>query len=86
MKKRMNNAGYLSTLFSKYEVLTLEKYIISQKIERIKQQIIENEYSLSEIAYMMNYSSVQYLSTQFKKETGMTVTKFKENFGLCSKT
>ena len=80
------NYRYLSTLFSKYEVLTLEKYIISQKIERIKQQIIENEYSLSEIAYMMNYSSVQYLSTQFKKETGMTVTKFKENFGLCSKT
>ncbi len=80
------NYRYLSTLFSKYEVLTLEKYIISQKIERIKQLIIENEYSLSEIAYIMDYSSLQYLSAQFKKETGMTVTEFKEKYGLFSKT
>ncbi|NOZ35900.1 MAG: helix-turn-helix transcriptional regulator [Chlorobi bacterium] len=72
------NYRYLSRLFSKYELITLEKYIISNKIERIKQLISENEYSLSEIAYMMDYSSVQYLSTQFKKEAGITVSDYKE--------
>ncbi len=72
------NYRYLSRLFSKYEPVTLEKYIITNKIERIKQLIIEDEYSLSEIAYNMDYSSVQYLSSQFKKETGITVSEFKE--------
>ncbi len=71
------NYRYLSNLFSKYEPLTLEKYIIHHKIERIKQLIDEDDYTLSEIAYMMDYSSVQYLSNQFKKETGLTVTEYK---------
>ncbi len=74
------NYQYLSKLFSKLEPITLEKYIIQQKIERIKQLVIEDEYSMSEIAYMMDYSSVQYLSGQFKKETGMTLTEFKNRF------
>jgi AraC family transcriptional regulator len=71
------NYRYISNLFSKYEPQTLEKYIIRHKIERIKQLIDENEYTLGEIAYMMDYSSVQYLSNQFKKETGMTVSEYK---------
>lgn len=68
---------YLSKLFSEHEHQTLEKYIILQKIERIKHLLDEDELSLSEIAYMMDYSSVQYLSNQFKKITGITVTQYK---------
>lgn len=69
----------LSKIFSKHEDITLEKYIIKNKIERIKELIDSNEYSLSEIAYMMDYSSVQYLSNQFKKETGMSVSEYKKS-------
>ncbi len=68
---------YLSKIFSEQTGSTLEKYIIQQKIERIKHMLDENEYSLSEIAYMMDYSSVQYLSNQFKKITGVTVSQYK---------
>ncbi len=77
VEKTGYNYRYISNLFSEYENITLEKYIIQQKIKKIKQLIIENEFSISEIAYMMDYSSVQYLSTQFKKETGMTISQFK---------
>ena len=69
----------LSKLFSKHESITLEKYIIQNKIERIKELIDTGEYSLSEIAYMMDYSSVQYLSNQFKKETGMSFSEYKKS-------
>lgn len=72
------NYRYLSKIFSEYENITLERYIIFQKIERIKNLINEDEYSLSEIAYMMDYSSVQYLSNQFKKETGYSVSEYKQ--------
>jgi len=68
---------YLSKVFSEHENQTLERYIISQKIERIKHLLDSQEFSLSEIAYMMDYSSVQYLSNQFKSITGMTVTEYK---------
>ena len=68
---------YLSKTFSEHEHITLEKYIIAQKIERIKHMLDNDEYSLSEIAYMMDYSSVQYLSNQFKKMTGITVSQYK---------
>ena len=67
----------ISKLFSKYEDITLEKYIIKHKIEKIKELIDSEDYTLSEIAYMMDYSSVQHLSTQFKKETGYSFTKYK---------
>ena len=70
---------YLSKLFSKHESITLEKYIILNKIERIKELIDSDEYSLSEISYMMDYSSVQYLSNQFKKETDMSVSEYKKS-------
>lgn len=68
---------HLSKVFSEQEKQTLEKYIIAQKIERIKYLLDDEEYSLSEIAYMMDYSSVQYLSNQFKKITGVTVSQYK---------
>lgn len=71
--------AHLSKIFSTHEPVTLEKYIILQKTERIKQLIDNEEYTLSEIAYMMDYSSVQYLSSQFHKITGMTVSDYKNS-------
>ncbi len=68
----------ISKLFSKYENITLEKYIILNKIERIKELILSEEYTLSEISYMMDYNSVQYLSNQFKKIAGISVSEFKQ--------
>ncbi len=68
---------HLSTVFSRHEGITLEKYIIIQRIEKVKELIQLEELTLSEIAYMMGYSSVQYLSTQFKNITGYSVTEYK---------
>lgn len=68
---------YLSNLFSDTEGTTIEKYYISQKMEKVKELLIYNELTLSEIAYQMGYSSVAYLSSQFKKETGLTPSHFK---------
>ncbi len=70
---------YLSSIFSKYEGITLEKYIILQKTEKVKSLIQEDEVTLSEIAFIMGYSSVQYLSTQFKNITGISVSEFKKS-------
>ena len=70
---------YLSSLFSSVERITFEQYIIYQKIERVKELIVYDELSLSEIAFKINYSSVAYLSNQFKKITGMTPTQFKKS-------
>ena len=70
---------YLSSLFSSVESITFEQFIINQKIERVKELIVYNELTLSEIAFMLNYSSVAYLSNQFKKVTGMTPTQFKNS-------
>ena len=67
----------ISKIFSKHENITLEKYTILQKIERIKALIDNDDYTLSEIAYMMDYSSVQHLSAQFKTITNVTVTEYK---------
>ena len=69
----------LSKLFSSVEGITIEKYILKQKIERVKELIIYNQLTFSEIAHMMNYSSVAHLSSQFKKETGMTPSEFRKN-------
>ena len=68
----------ITKIFSEIEEITLERYILLLKIEKIKELLFYDELSLSEIAYMMNYSSVQYLSTLFKKVTGYTVTEFKQ--------
>jgi AraC-like DNA-binding protein len=79
VSKLNKSYAYLSRVFSAIEHITLEKYIILQKIERIKQLIDQNEYSLSEIAYLMDYNSVQYLSNQFHKITGQTVSQYKKS-------
>ncbi|MDP3441780.1 MAG: helix-turn-helix transcriptional regulator [Ignavibacteria bacterium] len=68
---------HISTVFSRHEHITLEKYIILQRIEKVKELIQMDDLSLSEIAYMMGYSSVQYLSTQFRQITGYSVTEYK---------
>ncbi len=70
----------MSRIFSQHESLTLEKYIIQNKIARIKELINQGEFTLSEIAYMMDYSSVHYLSNQFKKITGLSVSDYKAEF------
>ncbi|HEX9251089.1 MAG TPA: AraC family transcriptional regulator [Ignavibacteriaceae bacterium] len=69
--------NYISTLYSEVEGTTIEKYFIAQKIERVKELLIYDEFSLSEIANLLNYSSVAYLSNQFKKVTGLTPSYFK---------
>ncbi|NLP58954.1 AraC family transcriptional regulator [Lutibacter sp. B1] len=70
---------YLGSLFSSVESITFEQYIINQKIERIKELIVYDELTLSEIAFQLHYSSVAYLSNQFKKITGMTPSQFKKS-------
>ena len=70
--------NYLSSLFSAITGTTIEKYIIDQKIERVKELLVYNELTLSEIAFSMGYSSVAHLSNQFKKVTGLTPSHFKE--------
>lgn len=68
---------YLANLFSEVQGTTIEKFFISHKIERVKELLVYNEYSLTEIAYKMHYSSVAHLSNQFKKVTGLTPSYFK---------
>ncbi len=70
--------NYLSTLFSSIEGTTIEKYMINLKIERVKELLVYDEKTLSEIAYEMGYSSVAHLSGQFKKITGFTPSYFKK--------
>ncbi len=69
--------NYLSNLFSEIEGKTIEKYFIAQRIEKVKELIVYDELSLSEIAYRLGYSSVAYLSNQFKKTTGLTPSFYK---------
>ena len=69
---------YVSSLFSSLEGITIEKYIIHQKIEKVKELIVYDELTLSEIAYKLGYSSVQHLSSQFKKVTGLSPSYFKK--------
>ena len=76
-KKLSYDYNYLSNLFSDVKGTTLEHYIISHKIERAKELLIYNEFSLTEIAYKLHYSSVAHLSNQFKKVSGLTPSFFK---------
>jgi len=69
--------NYLSNLFSEVEGTTIEKYFIANRIEKVKELLVYDELSLSEIADQLGYSSVAYLSNQFKKVTGFTPTYFK---------
>lgn len=69
---------YLSNLFSEIHGPTIEKFFISHKIERVKELLVYDELSLTEIARRMRYSSLSHLSAQFKKVTGLTVSHFKK--------
>jgi len=71
--------NYLSALFSSVEGITIEQYIIRQKVERVKELLVYDELTLSEIADKLDYSSVAHLSNQFKKVTGLTPSAFKKN-------
>ena len=77
-EKLNHDYTYLSNLFSEVQGITIEHFIINHKIERIKELIIYNELSITEIAYKMNYSSVSHLSNQFKKITGLSPSLFKK--------
>ena len=76
--KLHHDYNYLSNLFSEVEGTTIEKYFIAQKVEKVKELLVYDELSLSEIAKRLNYSSVAYLSNQFKKVTGLTPSHFKQ--------
>jgi AraC-like DNA-binding protein len=76
-EKLNHNYTYLANLFSEVQGTTIEHFIISHKIERIKELIIYDELNITEIAWKMNYSSVAHLSTQFKKITGLSPSHFK---------
>jgi len=69
---------YMANLFSEVQGTTIEQFIISHKIERIKELIIYDELNITEIAWKMNYSSVAHLSNQFKKVTGLSPSHFKQ--------
>ena len=77
-KELHQNYSSLSSAFSESEDTTIEKYMIHLKIERVKELLSYGEMTLSEIAYRLNYSSVAYLSNQFKRITGMSVTDYKK--------
>jgi len=69
---------YLANLFSEVQGTTIEKFFIARKIERVKELLVYNELTLTEIAFKMHYSSVAHLSSQFKKVTGLTPTHFRQ--------
>ena len=76
-EKLDHNYTYLANLFSEVQGTTIEQFIISHKIERIKELMIYGELNITEIAWKMNYSSVAHLSSQFKKVTGLSPSHFK---------
>ncbi|MCF8335182.1 MAG: AraC family transcriptional regulator [Bacteroidales bacterium] len=76
--KLKKNYRYLSNVFSEKEGITIEKYMIRQRIEYAKELLIYDELTLSEIAWKLNYSSVAHLSNQFKQITGFSPTAFKK--------
>ena len=77
-QKLNHNYTYLANLFSEVQGTTIEQFIIAHKIERVKELLVYNELNLTEIAYLMHYSSVAHLSAQFKKVTGLTPSHFKQ--------
>lgn len=77
-EKLEHNYTYLANLFSEVQGTTIEQFIISHKVERIKELIIYGELNITEIAWKMNYSSVAHLSSQFKKVTGLSPSHFKK--------
>ena len=79
LSEKLNyNYTYLANLFSEVKGITIEKYYLTHKIEKVKELIVYDELNLTEIAYRMHYSSVAHLSNQFKKFTGLTPSYFKK--------
>jgi AraC-like DNA-binding protein len=78
-QKLNHDYTYLANVFSEMQGITIEKFYISHKIERVKELLSYNELTLTEIAYKLHYSSVAHLSTQFKKVTGLTPSHFKDH-------
>jgi AraC-like DNA-binding protein len=70
--------SYLANLFTEVKGITIEKFYLTHKIEKVKELIVYDELNLTEIAYKMHYSSVAHLSNQFKKLTGLTPSHFKK--------
>ena len=77
-QKLNHDYTYLANLFSEVQGTTIEKFIIAHKMERVKELLVYDELNLTEIAYLMHYSSVAHLSNQFKKVTGLTPSYFKQ--------
>ena len=77
-QKLNHNYTYLANLFSEVQGTTIEQFLITHKIERVKELLVYDELNLTEIAYLLHYSSVSHLSTQFKKVTGLTPSHFKQ--------
>lgn len=69
---------HISKIFSEVKGITIEQFIIAHKIERVKELLLYDELNLTQISYIMNYSSVAHLSKQFKKVTGLTPSFFKQ--------
>jgi len=76
-EKLNHNYTYLSNLFSEIKGTTIEKYYLSNKIERVKELLVYDDLNLTEIAWKLHYSSVAHLSNQFRKMTGLTPSHFK---------
>lgn len=70
--------NYISRIFTEYTKMSVESYVILRKLDVVKDMLLRENKSLTEIAHVLDYSSVAYLSAQFKKHTGMTPTKFRE--------
>ena len=77
-KKLQHDYTYLANLFSEVQGTTIEKFLIAHRIERVKELLVYDELTLTEIAFLMHYSSVSHLSMQFKKVTGLTPSYFKK--------
>ena len=77
-QKLNHNYTYLANLFSEVQGTTIEQFLITHKIERVKELLVYDELNLTEIAYLLHYTSVSHLSTQFKKVTGLTASHFKQ--------
>ncbi len=77
-EKLNHDYTYLANLFSEVKGITIEKFYLGHKIERVKELIVYDELNLTEIAFKMHYSSIAHLSNQFKKVTGLTPSHFKQ--------
>jgi AraC-like DNA-binding protein len=76
-EKLNHNYTYLSNLFTEIKGNTIEQFYLANKIEKVKELLVYDELSLTEIAWKLHYSSVSHLSNQFKKMTGLTPSHFK---------